>query len=105
MCTWESDWRSEEQEGTGIHSHHWAGHSVHRHLQLMAGGGGERHNIGMLTGHARSSCLPIMRFHQLNLLKNLSLLLCGHLSAQYSVLYSYAYSVLTVLRGKCCVPD
>lgn len=35
-CTWERGWRSEEQEGTGTHSLHWAGHSAHRHLQLMA---------------------------------------------------------------------
>lgn len=36
MCTWESDWKSEEQEVTGIHSRLWAEHSVHRHLQPLA---------------------------------------------------------------------
>lgn len=35
-CTWERGWRSGEQEGTGTHSRHWAGHSARRHLQLTA---------------------------------------------------------------------
>jgi hypothetical protein len=80
-CTWGSGWRFEEQEGTGIHSRRWAGHSGHRHLQLMAGGGADRQRVGRLTGLTRSSCLPIMRSHQLDLLKSLSLLLFGDIPA------------------------
>ena len=59
-CTWGSGWRSEEQEGTGTHSLHWAGHSARRHLQLMAQREMGRESTGAQTGRARVS-LPHVR--------------------------------------------
>ena len=57
-CTWGSGWRSEEQEGTGTHSLHWAGHSAHRHLQLWAQREMARESVGAQTGNARFPVLP-----------------------------------------------
>lgn len=74
-CTWGSGWRSEEQEGTGTHSPHWAGHSAHRHLQLRAQREMARESVGAQTGNARFSLLPGTRPCPLSSIKTLSLLL------------------------------
>lgn len=59
-CTWESGWRSEEQEGTGTHSLRWAGRSAHRRRQLTAQRDGERVRWAQ-TGRARFCLLPRTR--------------------------------------------
>lgn len=74
-CTWGSGWRSEEQEGTGTHSLHWAGHSAHRHLQLWAQREMARESVRAQMGNARFPVLPGMRPYPLSSIETLFLLL------------------------------
>ena len=97
--TWESGRRSEEQEGTGTRSLHWAGQSARRRQQLMGGRGTERWG-------ADGTCqvfpppeddAPPTRLAQ----KAFSTAFIGHFPALYLVFYPYFHLILvSPLRGR-----